>query len=175
MTRLTTRTRFGSPRVLAVVARRPGWLGVLSEELANGRTGWIRAADARLLRSRFSLEVDVSARRMLVRRDGAVHRRVTVGVGGGATPTPSGRFAVTDLLAFREPGSPYGCCALALSGRQPRVPQGWTGGDRLAVHGTRDETSVGRARSLGCLRARERDLRWLLRRIPLGTRVTIRA
>jgi lipoprotein-anchoring transpeptidase ErfK/SrfK len=143
--------------------------------VGNGRTAWIRAADARLLRERFRLEVDLSARRMLVRRDGEVLRRVPVGIGGGATPTPTGRFAVTDLLAFRDPGSPYGCCALALSGRQPDVPQDWPGGDRLAVHGTRDETSVGQARSLGCLRAREQDLRWLLRRIPAGTRVTIRA
>jgi len=161
--------------VLAVVARRPGWLGVLSEERPNGRTGWIRARDARLLRERWRLDVDLSARRLLVRRDGEVVRRARVAVGGGATPTPTGRFAVTDLLAFRDPASPYGCCALALSGRQPDVPQGWSGGDRLAIHGTRDETSVGQAVSLGCLRAREGVLRWMLRRIPLGTRVTIRA
>ncbi len=171
--RLGTRTPFGSPRILAVVARRPGWLAVLSEELPNGRAGWVRARDARLLAVRWRLEVDLSARRMLVRRDGEVRRRVPVGIGGGATPTPPGRYAVTDLLAFEDPGSPYGCCALALSGRQPDVPQGWPGGDRLAVHGTRDETSVGQARSLGCLRARETDLRWSLRRVPAGTRVTI--
>lgn len=32
--------------------------------------------------------------------------------------------------------SPYGCCVLALTGRQPNVPQGWKGGNRLAIHGT---------------------------------------
>jgi lipoprotein-anchoring transpeptidase ErfK/SrfK len=155
--------------------RRDGWLGVLSEERPNGRAGWIRAADAELLREPFRLRVDLSARRLTVRREGEVVRRIAVGVGAGATPTPTGRFAVTDLLEFADAGSPYGCCALALSGRQPAVPQGWTGGDRLAIHGTRSAESVGQARSLGCLRARERDLRWLLRRIPLGTRVDVRA
>ena len=37
-----------------------------------------------------------------------------------STPTPTGRFAVTDKLADARAASPYGCCILALSGRQPR-------------------------------------------------------
>src|ERR687895_698894 len=53
-------------------------------------------------------------------------------------------------LRVRAP-SPYGCCVIALSGRQPRIPPGWTGGARLALHGTADTSALGRAVSIGCL------------------------
>jgi len=172
--RLGTRTPFRSPRILAVVARRDGWLGVLSEHMPNGRAGWIRARDARLLSEPYALEADRSARRVVVRRGGRVVRRLRVAIGAPGTTTPTGRFAVTDTLRFTDAGA-YGCCAVALSGRQPNVPQDWPGGDRLAIHGTADESSIGRAVSKGCLRARRADMLWLVRRLPAGTPVTIRA
>jgi lipoprotein-anchoring transpeptidase ErfK/SrfK len=99
---------------------------------------------------------------------------MTVGVGAPSTPTPTGRFAVTDGLRAAA-GSPYGCCILALSGHQPHVPQGWAGGDRLAIHGTSDPATIGAAASLGCLHATDADLRRLMRIVSLGSIVTIRA
>ncbi len=171
---LGTRTGFGSPRVLAVVGRRPGWLAVLSHHRPGGRAGWIPTRAALLLHQPYALHADVSARRVVVRREGKVVRRLRVAVGRPGTPTPTGRFAVTDLLRA-APGSPYGCCALALTGRQHTLAQGWRGGDRLALHGTPDPASVGRAVSGGCLRAPDADMRWLLARVHLGATVTIRA
>ena len=172
---LGRRTEFGSPQVLAVVEQRPGWLGVLSHHLPNSRVGWIPATAARLRFEPYTLHVDLSARALVVRHEGRVVRRVRVAIGRPANPTPTGRFAVTDALTVGGAGNPYGCCALALTGRQPDVPQGWTGGDRLAIHGTPDETSIGTAASSGCLRARDTDMRWLLSRVPLGAPVRIRA
>jgi len=172
---LGTRTGFGSERVMAVVARRGRWLGVLSHHMPNSRAGWIPADSATLLWEPYTLHVDLSERRLVVRRDGRVVRRVTVAIGRPGSPTPTGRFAVTDLLRISGGRSPYGCCALALSGRQPNVPQGWGGGDRLAIHGTPDDSTLGTAASSGCLRAGDRDMRWLLAHIPLGAPVRIRA
>jgi hypothetical protein len=166
------RTRFGGPQIVAVVARRGRWLGVLHQWMTNGKTGWILARDAQLLRQRYAIEVDRSDRRAVVRLDGDVVRRIVVGIGNPGSPTPTGRFAVTDRLAAGA-GSPYGCCILALSGTQPNLPQGWEGGDRLALHGSADDHAGG-AVSAGCLNLRERDLRWLMKRIPVGARVTIR-
>ena len=83
-----------------------------------------------------------------------------------------GHHGVTDTLRLTGDG-PYGCCAIALTARQRSVPQGWTGGDRVAIHGTNDPSSIGRAVSHGCLRTAEDDLRWLLARIPLGSHVEI--
>ena len=64
----------------------------------------------------------------------------------------------------------YGCCVLALSGHQERLAPGWHGGDRLAIHGG---GGIGESISSGCIHARESDLHWLLRRVPLGTQITI--
>ena len=96
-------------------------------------------------------------------------------VGRPGTETPTGRFAVTDRLRAGEAGSPYGCCALALSGHQTKLLPGWPGGDRLAVHATPHEETVGSAASLGCLRGRERDVQALLRIVPLGAPLFVTA
>src|SRR5206468_2972944 len=98
---------------------------------------------------------------------------VPVAVGTPATPTPTGTFGVTDRL--RMSGTTYGCCALALSGNQPYITQGWGGGTRLAIHGTSSAGSIGTPASHGCLRASERAMRRLLAVIPLGTTVRIHA
>jgi lipoprotein-anchoring transpeptidase ErfK/SrfK len=171
ITDLQTKTRWGSPRVLAVVKRQAGWLGVLSEH-RPGKVGWIPADAAELLLEPWSLQIDLSARRIVVRHEGKVVRRITTAVGGPSSPTPTGSFGVTDTLRLTG-GGPYGCCAIALTARQRNIPQGWTGGDRVAIHGTDEPASIGRAVSHGCLRTKEDDLRWLLARIPLGSHVEI--
>jgi lipoprotein-anchoring transpeptidase ErfK/SrfK len=99
---------------------------------------------------------------------------MTVGIGRSGSPTPTGRFAVTDRLAGSNYGSYYGCCILALSAHQPYLPAGWPGGNRIAIHGTNAPSTIGTASSAGCLRARDADLRVLMRRVPLGTPVFIR-
>ena len=172
---LGRRTEFGSERVLAVVGQRPGWLAVLTHHLPNSRAGWIPADGAQLLYEPYTLHVDLSARSLVVRHRGRVARRIAVAIGRTGTATPTGRFAVTDTLVTRRASSPYGCCALALTGRQPNVPQGWSGGDRLAIHGTPDERSIGTRATSGCLRAAKADMRWLVARVPLGSPVRIRA
>ena len=175
LSRLSTETSFGSKRVLAVVSQPGPWLEVLSATLPNGHTGWIRAADVTLLRETWSIDIDLSRRSMTLRHFGRSYRRMTIAVGAAATPTPTGRYAVTDRLRTGSPTSPYGCCVLALNGRQPNVPQDWEGGDRLAIHGTNNPESIGSAASLGCLRAGTEDMRLLMARVPLGTPVRIRA
>jgi hypothetical protein len=171
VTRIGRRTPFGGPQILAVVERRGPWLGILHEDLPNGRAGWVHQRHVRMLRERWEIEIDRSERRAVVRRDGRVVQRFPVGIGRPESPTPLGRFGVTDRLVAGGT-SPYGCCILALSGRQPNLPAGWTGGDRLALHGSPGD-EVGGATSAGCLNVRERDLRKLMRRIPVGTRVDV--
>jgi lipoprotein-anchoring transpeptidase ErfK/SrfK len=96
-----------------------------------------------------------------------------VAVGRPGNSTPLGRYAVTDRLHTGGADSPYGCCAIALTGHQVNLPAGWPGGDRLAIHGTPQTSSIGRAVSLGCLRAPTAGLRVLMRRVPLGTPVFV--
>ena len=175
--RVGSRTEFGSERVMPVAARRGRFIGVITTARPDGRLGWIdgRSRAVRASRTLWSLRADVSGRRLEVRHGRRLVARMTVAVGREGSPTPTGRFAVTDKLDATSYGGTYGCCIIAFSGRQPLLPPGWPGGDRIAVHGTTAEGSVGSAASTGCLRARDRDLKPLMRRLPLGTPVTIRA
>jgi hypothetical protein len=176
LARAGARTEFGGPRVLSVAARRGRWLGVVAAELPDGRLGWVDAGSRalQLRRTAYSLHVDVSERRLELRRGGRRVRRMSVAVGRPGSGTPTGRFAVTDKLSGSRYGPYYGCCILALNGHQPKLPPGWPGGNRLAIHGTNAPGSIGAAASAGCLRAADADLHVLMRRVPLGTPVFIR-
>ena len=172
--RLSARTSFGSPQALSVVRSRRGrWLGVSMPELGNGRLGWVdaRAGGLRFARTRLELDVDLSQRRVVLRRGTRVLRRLVVGVGRAGSPTPTGRFSVTDKLSGPAYSASYGCCILALSATQPNLPAGWSGGNRIAIHGG----PTGGAVSAGCIHAGDADLRYLMRLVPLGTPVVIRA
>jgi lipoprotein-anchoring transpeptidase ErfK/SrfK len=173
--KIGTKTEFKSARVLAVVGRRGDWLRVLASELPNGRTGWVDARDTQAVAIDYSMSVDLSARRLEVKKNGRVVRRIRTAVGEHGTPTPTGLFAVTDKVPFLDRGSPYGCCALALTAHQPNTPSEWTGGDRIAIHATPIGESIGRPVTLGCMRVATADARWLMSRLPLGTQVSIRA
>ena len=165
--RLGAHTEFGSPRTFAVTG--PG-LQVVTTELPNGRRGWVDGKGAlRLSRTRVTLDVDLSTRVLRVHVGRNVLRAMRVGIGAPGTATPTGRFAITDKLAGSRYSSVYGCCILALSGHQTNLPRGWTGGDRLAIHGG----STAGAVSTGCLHTDEADLRYLMRVVALGTQVTI--
>ena len=175
--RLGARTEFHSPTTLSVAAKRGRWLGVVTTALPNGRLGWVDPRESAFVRARtpVRLTIDLSARRLVVRRGERVLRRVTVAVGRPGSPTPRGRFAVTDKLPGARYSSSYGCCIVALSAHQPNLPSGWQGGDRIAVHGTNDPGSIGTASSAGCPRASDADMRYLMRNVPLGAPVFVRA
>ena len=172
---LSPRTEWGSPRILGVVRRRGDWVSVQAPELGNGEVAWMESNRARLDCVRWSMHVDLSRRRLSVQRDGNTVRRFEIAVGRKGNPTPKGRFSVTDKLRVTDPGSPYGCCVLALTGHQTHLPASWPGGDRLAVHATRELSSLGRAASLGCMRVTSTQARWLIKTIPLGAPLFVRA
>jgi lipoprotein-anchoring transpeptidase ErfK/SrfK len=121
-----------------------------------------------------SLRADLSARRVDLVVGRRVVKRMRVAIGRPGSSTPTGRFAVTDKISGNRYGPYYGCCILALSGHQPNTPAGWRGGNRLAVHGTNAPGTIGAAASAGCLRGSDRDLRTLMRRVPVGTPIFIR-
>ena len=173
--KIPAKTEFGTPTVLAALAEKGNWLKVMATQLPNSRTAWIPASAARqILASPWRVTADLSSRDVTVERNGRVVRRFQVAVGKPSTPTPTGRFAVTDKLDFIGGSSAYGCCALALTGHQPHIEPGWSGGDRLAIHGTRQAGTIGAAASFGCLRARDEDVRWIVHHVYLGSIVRIR-
>ena len=171
--RLGLHTEFGSPQAMLVVRLSGRWLGVLSPQAGNGRVGWVPAAAASLSRVQWHLELSLSRRQLAVSYRGHVER-YRVAIGAPASPTPTGRFAVTDRLRTGDPTGPYGCCILALSAEAPHAIQGWSGGNRIAIHSTPETGSIGLPVSHGCVRLTLAEGRWLLGHIPLGTPTSIR-
>ena len=174
--RLGSRTEFGGRTALSVVRRRGRWVGVTTARRHNGGLGWLdlKSPHLRTFRTRLTIRVDRSDRRLELRRGDTVLARSTASIGRPGSPTPIGRFAVTDKLRGDRFGSYYGCCILALSGTQPNTPPGWPGGNRLAIHGTPDPASLGGAVSAGCVHASARTLERMMRQVPVGTPVIIR-
>jgi lipoprotein-anchoring transpeptidase ErfK/SrfK len=166
---LATKTGFGSPEVLWVAQRSGRWLGVVSPQAGNNRIGWIPASAASLNRVTWELRVSLSGRKVTVLDNGKVAQRYTVAVGAPGSPTPTGRFAVTDRLLTGNSAGPYGCCILALSAKAPHAIQDWSGGDRIAIHSTPETNTIGEAVSHGCMRLTLAEGRWLINHVPLGT------
>lgn len=166
-------TAWGSPTVVWATERRGRWLGVIATALHNNQVGWldVRHDRPRMWRSQLSLHASLSARTLELRRGARVLQHMSIGIGSPDTPTPVGRFSVTDKLIPGRELSFYGCCLLALSGHQSHLRPGWAGGDRIAIHGG----SVGGAASAGCLHASDADLKRLMKVVPVGTPVYITA
>ena len=174
LARVGSRTEFGSPQTLEVAFRKGDWIAVRSPALGNRQLGWVREKPLRLVGRTVRIEVDLSARTLTVVKRGVIYRRDAVAIGSPKTPTPTGDFYVTDKLPGARFGTYYGCCILALSGRQPNLPKGWSGGDRLAIHGT-PVADFGKAVTNGCLHLPGEVLQFLMTDVPLGTPVRIHA
>src|SRR3954454_11423659 len=172
---VSSTTQFGSGTTLAVAASRGHWIGVTSTDIPNGTLGWLKRDGLRTSTTHMAIRIDLSQRSLELRDGRRVIRHGSVGIGRPGSPTPTGRFSVTDKFPSSRYSAFYGCCIVALSGHQVNTPPGWQGGDRLAIHGTNDPGSIGVPSSAGCLHADADDLRLLMRRVPLGAPVFIRA
>jgi hypothetical protein len=175
--RVRARTPEGTPEALPLLARRNAggelWVRARLPVLPNGTTGWIRRerlSAYELVRT----HLIVDRRRLTARleRRGRTVFRARVGIGERRWPTPKGSFMVRSrLTGFDDPI--YGALAFGTTARSATLPD-WPGGGFIGIHGTnRPELLPGRV-SHGCIRMRNRDIRRLDRRMPVGTPVTIR-
>jgi lipoprotein-anchoring transpeptidase ErfK/SrfK len=172
---LAGRTPLGTPTWLWAVgfSRNVGWARVVLPWHPNGRTGWVRLRGHRIVHTRTWVQADLSRRRVMLMHGSRVVRSFPAAVGASASPTPIGRFSVTDPISTGDPSGPFGWYAFGLSGHQPNLPAGWSGGDQLAIHGTNDPASIGTPASAGCLRVSASAL-WVLKRaLRPGTPVVI--
>ncbi len=170
------------PLVFGVVERQGDWVRVQLPVRPNGTTGWVRAADVVIATSTRSVEVSLAQRRLRVTDGARVLMDVPVAIGRADRPTPTGWFTVTDIVPSTDPTGSYGPVALALDGYSEVLDSfpsenGTTAPDAdapvLALHGTDDPASVGRAASNGCPRLYNTDVVELARLAPAGTPVRI--
>lgn len=148
---------------------------------------WLNnVGDAKKLRVGQTLKVPLEPLTIVVRKrsfelsvllGGAPVERFGVAVGPDAK-TPVGSFQAKDCLKnpdwymngrripFGSKGHIIGTRWIGLSG----APEA----DGIGIHGTTDDTSIGTAASLGCVRMRNADVERVFEWIATGTRVEIR-
>lgn len=148
---------------------------------------WVNGmTDARRLRVGQSLRVPREPLTIVVRKSefeltvllgGAPFARFPVAVGADAK-TPVGVFAAKDCLKnpdwymngrripFGSPENLLGTRWIGFTG----TPQA----EGIGIHGTNDETTIGQAVSLGCVRMRNADVETVFEWVSAGSRIEIR-
>jgi hypothetical protein len=175
--RLGTSTPEGTPEAVPLLARRDAggglWVRVRAPVLPNGTTGWVpRGVLGGYEESRTHLIVDRARLTARLERKGRTVFRAPIGVGRPGTATPRGRFIVRNrLTGFSDPV--YGALAFGTTARSATLTD-WPGGGFIGIHGTNQPALLPGRVSHGCIRLRDRDIRRLDRRMPVGTAVTIR-
>ena len=168
----------GNPETLLVLGattsvRHGVWYRVLLNSRPNTAAGWVPAAAVRVTKTPFRVLVDLSERRVTVYRRGRVAARWTAAVGTAANPTPTGRFAVSEVVRQPRPGGFFGPFIISLTAHSQKLSD-FDGGDgRVALHGTNRPALLGRAVSHGCVRLSNPAIARIARLVPPGAPVDI--
>jgi lipoprotein-anchoring transpeptidase ErfK/SrfK len=149
------------------------WFRVELPARPNGRTGWVRAQDVVVTTVRSRIEVDLSARRVTLFRDGRPVLTTIAAIGSPATPTPTGSFYVNQRFVTSNPFGVFGPRVVGISAFSP-VLRGWPQGGPVAIHGTNTPHELGFAVSHGCIRVPNAAVLRIHRLAPEGTPVRIR-
>lgn len=162
----------GAPLVFRVVEQQSGWVRVQLAKRPNGSTGWVPTSAVKLTSDPYAIVVSVTDNTLDLYKDGSVLHSYPVATGTGGTPTPTGRFALTELLAPTNDGyGPYAYGTTAFSD----VLNSFGGGPgQIGLHGTNDSSSIGSGASHGCVRMHNADITALAKLLPLGTPFQVR-
>ena len=176
LTELTNPNAAGGPLVFQLVgpdATGDEWVEVLLPIRPNGITGWVRTAELELSSNPYRVEIDIDRHQLQVFKANEPWMTTTVAIGTGATPTPIGRFYVTELLRPPTPDGPYGPFAFGLSGFSETLTNYAGGEGVIGIHGTDEPESIGADVSHGCVRLANHEIEALAAVLPLGTPVII--
>jgi len=176
--KLLRQRRFNGQRIpltFLVRSRRRGWVRVDLPTRPNQSRGWVRRKDVDLSFTRLRVEIRTKTRRLRLLDNKRVISSAKIGVGRSLSPTPPGRYYVTDIIRAKNPKGFYGPYALGLSAHSPVYTSFAGGNGQIGIHGTNVPSSVGTEVSAGCVRVTNDVITGLAKRVPLGTPVVIRS
>jgi lipoprotein-anchoring transpeptidase ErfK/SrfK len=161
------------PFTMLVTERRGNWAKVLVPVRPNHTEGWVALSDVDISTTTQRIEINLTDN-TLVAYDGATVVVETPVVAGSAfTPTPTGRFYVTDIVPQSNPAGAYGPFALATNGYSEVMDEFDTGVPVVALHGTNAPDKLGTDVSNGCVRLPNEVITQLAETFPLGVPVFI--
>lgn len=146
------------------------WIRIQLPKRPNGSQGWVPAGAVGLRKHTTWIRISRGARTVTVFKAGVRIKGFSAAVGTGGTPTPSGLFAVHDVVSVGGQLGPY---ILALTAHS-RVLRTFAGGEgTIGIHGWPDSGALGKAVSHGCVRMSRTGVRSLTRLATPGTPVEI--
>lgn len=154
---------------------RPDWIEVLLPVRPNGQTGWIPMSEVSPFRVEYAITIDISDFQLTVSKAGQSIVDTPVALGNADTPTPIGRFYLTELIKSNDPDGVYGPFAFGISGYSETLETFGTGNGVIGIHGTNEPEAVGTFVSHGCVRVLNEVIEELAGVLPLGTPVNIQA
>ena len=176
LTKLHLNTEDGLPEVYIVLRRftddqKRRWFKVRIPGRSGPPRAWVKAVALGPLHTvRTHLTIDRAAKRAVLRRGGKKEWSAPVGIGAPGTPTPKGNFWIRE--GFPGGGGIYGAYAFGTSAYSTLTD--WPGGGVVGIHGTNQPGLIPGRPSHGCVRLRNRAIRYLARHMPVGTPVEIR-
>lgn len=167
----------GGANVLLVLGARVNaegvWYKVRLTTRPNDAAGWVPAEAVQVKKTPWRVVVHLNSRTMDLLKKGKRVGTFTVAIGTPANPTPTGRFAVSEVVKQRNPGGFFGTYIITLTAHSENLSE-FDGGDgRVALHGTNRPALLGQAVSHGCVRLDNGVATRLGRNVPPGSPVDI--
>jgi lipoprotein-anchoring transpeptidase ErfK/SrfK len=167
-------TEYLVPRTFLVIDQQPGWLQVLLPMRPNQATGWIRDSEVTLGQTDYEITVELSTTKVTLLKAGEVVLETPSGIGTDETPTPPGRYYITDPVDLRnQPDTGYGEFALGISGYSEVLFEFNGGPGQIAIHGTANPADLGQKVSNGCVRVANETILQIAEQVPVGTPFTV--
>jgi len=148
-----------------------GWYNVNLPVRPNGSTGWIVDENIERTNTSFKIQIDSKNFNLKVLNGDKKVIDTPVAIGNGTTPTPIGKFYITELIDSVDPS--YGPFAYGLSGFSETLDTFKGNEAIIGIHGTNDPTSIGKNVSHGCVRLPNELITAMAEFLPLGTPVEI--
>ncbi|THF78071.1 L,D-transpeptidase [Cohnella fermenti] len=135
--------------------------------------------DAKYAKYEHFIVIDKSDNRLYYYEEGALVKSFAVATGKKPSYTPEGLFSIREKIKNR----PY--YKEKIKGGDPKNPLGdrWLGlkvtvdgktSYAYGIHGTNNESSIGKYVSAGCIRMHNKSVHWLYDQVTTGTPVLIR-
>jgi hypothetical protein len=147
------------------------WFNIRIPRRPNGSKGWVPAAALRLRTVTTMFEIDKSAIKGRLFKDGREIWTSRIGIGAPGTPTPSGRYWVRERLSNLGGNPAYGPFAFGTAAYS-RLSD-WPGGGVVGIHGTNAPGLLPGRVSHGCVRVPNSKILKLKKLMPVGTPIWI--
>ena len=153
-------------------ANRAMWMAAALMAVGmNGRADAADTANEAVVRR---LVVSIPDRKLAVIENNEVVEVFTVAVGAPNSPSPTGTFTIVNRVAnptYYHPGK------VIAPGPQNPIGTRWIGLNQkgYGIHGTDQPSSIGYAKSHGCIRLRNADVERLFERVRAGDVVELHA